>query len=239
MPTILGAFSRQPYCKTSEGNSQKPSFDCCVLYLFELSELILHTNKEWLSSIKENPHKPGELHQSFSVQSFVFLWSPGSQSRLTNEQYLSKEVRLRSRHWFRFVCGSSNAFLVVNLLPSSCDNTKVILNVRVVPVTAYIANWSYLVRYITALHWAFLAVAQGHLAKRYGWLAVQRVWISKAQFAEGGLYAAVTRAFRVLKFVIIKFTWEREKGNQLVLLQRHPERPEEYKPIGYNSCVRK
>lgn len=49
-------------------------------------------------------------------------------------------MRLRSRHWFRFVCGSSSAFLVVNLLPSSCDNTKVILNVRVVSVTAYIAN---------------------------------------------------------------------------------------------------
>lgn len=74
LPVILGAFSRQPCCKTSEGNSQKPSFDCCVLYLFELSELILGINKECLSSIKENPHEPGELPQSISVQSFVLMW---------------------------------------------------------------------------------------------------------------------------------------------------------------------
>lgn len=59
---------------------------------------------------------------------------------LINGQYLRKEARVRSHHWFKFVCGSSSAFLVVNLLPSSCDNISVILNVGVVPVTVYIAN---------------------------------------------------------------------------------------------------
>lgn len=59
---------------------------------------------------------------------------------LINGQYMRKEARARSHHWFRFVSGSSSAFLVVNLLPSSCDNISVILNVGVVSVTAYIAN---------------------------------------------------------------------------------------------------
>lgn len=78
----------------------------------------------------------------------------------------------------------------------------------------HVANWVLLVSYIIALHWAFMSIAEVDFAECYWRLAVQRVWVSKAQFAEGGLHTAVARAFVVLKFAIINFTWERERERE-------------------------